>query len=77
MTKKVRVGHKYRYNPVLFDRGICSPYGAQINQLIEGDIVTVVNKYGCPRANIMGMCYIEKDGKFMGMVCTNSLEDLK
>lgn len=69
MNKKVRVGSKYRFEPVIMDA--CMP----VNQgLKRGDIVKVINKYGCPKANTMGQCYVEKDGVFMGMVCTNSLE---
>ena len=70
MNRKVRVGSKYKYEPVPLDRFISPPIG----DLKEGDIVTVVNKYGCPKANTMGQCYVEKDGVFMGMVCTNSLK---
>jgi hypothetical protein len=39
----------------------------------KGDTVTVVNLPGCPRANTMGMCHVARDGKFAGMVMTNSL----
>ena len=73
MAKKVRVNKTYRYNPVPFD--ISNPAIPKLLQ--KGDIVKVVNLPGCPRANTMGMCYVQKDDKFAGMVCTNSLEDLK
>ena len=33
----------------------------------------VVNLPGCPKANTMGHCYVEKQGRFAGMVHTNSL----
>jgi hypothetical protein len=72
-NKKVRVNSKYRYNPVFLDKFKPAIPGA----LVKGDIVKVVNKFGCPPANTMGMAYVEKDGKFCGMVCCNSLEDLK
>ena len=73
MSKKVRVNKTYRYNPVPFD--VFNPAIPKL--LVKGDVVKVVNKPGCPPANTFGMCYVEKDGKFAGMVCTNSLEDLK
>jgi hypothetical protein len=67
-NRRVRVGSSYRFDPVLFD--VCNPpFGA-----VKGDTVTVVNLPGCPKANTMGMCHISKDGKFAGMVCTNSLQ---
>jgi hypothetical protein len=67
-AKKVRVGSKYIYEPVPFD--MCNPpFGCE-----KGDEVKVVNLHGCPKANTMGMCYVEKNGKFAGMVCTNSLK---
>ena len=66
---KVRVGSMYSYDPVLMDM-LHPPFGNPD----KGDIVRVVNKHGCPKANTMGMCYIEDGhGKFLGMVCTNSL----
>ena len=68
---KVRANSTYRYIPVMMD--ICSPAH---QGLVEGDIVKVVNLHGCPKANTMGHCHIERDGKFMGMVHTNSLEKL-
>jgi hypothetical protein len=68
-TQRVRAGSWYAYNPVMMDV-INPPFGKPS----VGDIVKVVNKYGCPKANTMGMCYIENGfGEFMGMVCTNSL----
>ena len=45
--------------------------------LKSGDLVTVRNLHGCPKANTMGHCYVYKDGKFMGMVCCNSLHTKK
>lgn len=67
--KKVRVGSIYAYDPVLMD--VCSP---PFGNPEKGDIVRVVNKFGCPPANTMGMCYIERlDGEFLGMVSVNSL----
>ena len=68
MNKRVRVGKPYIFDPVFFDVSN-PPFGAK-----RGDVVYVVNLHGCPKANTMGMCHIEKDGKFAGMVCTNSLK---
>lgn len=66
---RVRVGSKYTFNPVFFD--VLNP-PANL-PLAPGDVVKVVNLYGAPKANTMGMCYVEKDGVFAGMVMTNSL----
>jgi len=66
---KVRVGSLYAYHPVMMDV-LHPPFGNPEN----GAILRVINKHGCPKANTMGMCYVETmDGEFMGMVCTNSL----
>ena len=67
---KVRVGTKYVYMPVLLDAAD-PPFGVR-----AGDIVRVVNLPGCPKANTMGHCHVEKDGKFAGLVCTGSLKKL-
>lgn len=72
MYKKVRVDKQYKYNPVPLDRFHPAIPGA----LTKGDTVKVVNMPRCPPANTMGHCYVEKNGKFCGLVCTNSLEDL-
>lgn len=73
MNRKVRVKSLYAYYPVPLD--MCNPPFGVIE---EGQIVRVINKYGCPKANTMGMCYIEtyNEGLFVGMVCTNSLKPL-
>jgi len=64
---RVRVGSRYTYEPVPFDR--CNPpFG-----VTAGDTVTVINLPGAPKANTMGMCYVAKGGVFGGMVMTNSL----
>ena len=68
-NRKVRVKSKYFYYPVMWDV-LNPPFG----NVSEGQAVRVVNKAGCPKANTMGMCYIESlTGEFLGMVCTNSL----
>lgn len=76
--RKVRVGSMYVYKPVMLDL-IDSHTG-----LVEGDIVKVINVHGCPPANTMGHCYVEavrarriQAGQFAGMVCCNSLMNLK
>lgn len=69
MSKKVRVGKAYRFEPVFFDVS-SPPFGAE-----PGDVVRVINLPGRPKANTMGRCHIEKDGVFAGMVCTNSLSE--
>ena len=71
-TKRVRVGQQFIYRPNLFDF-LKGPVDLQ-----AGDRVQVVNLHGCPPANTMGMCYVKRvgvDEKFVGMVCTNSLEE--
>lgn len=66
MANKVVVGRRYRYVPVMLDK--------MDWDIPEGTIVRVVNQHGCPPANTMGHCYIETlEGKFIGLVCTNSL----
>jgi len=68
---KVRANSFYRFDPVPMDAIRPAHQG-----LVRGDIVKVVNLYGCPKANTMGQCHVEKDGVFMGMVSTNSLEKI-
>jgi len=69
--RKVRVGSKYVYDPVLFDK-----LNPPVVNVVRGQLVKVVNLRGCPPANTMGMCYINFNGIFAGMVCTNSLINL-
>jgi hypothetical protein len=70
---RVRVGARYRFDPVLFD--VLNP---PANVPLEtGDVVTVINLPGAPKANTMGMCYVAKGGVFAGMVMTNSLSPLR
>lgn len=68
-TNRVRVGSLYEYNPVLLDV-VDGRTGLQ-----KGAVVRVVNLPGAPKANVMGHCYVAdpNTGKFIGMVCTNSL----
>ena len=73
-NRKVRVNSIYSYDPDLFD--ILNP---PADGLVKGSIVRVINVHGCPKANTMGMCYVGDvaTGKFIGMVCTNSLTPAK
>ena len=68
--KKVRVNAVYAYDPVLLDV-IDGRTG-----LKKGDKVRVVNLPGCPKANVMGHCYVANPatGQFIGMVCVGSLK---
>ena len=68
-NRKVRAGAKYIFYPVILDRFRPSHKA----RLVPGDVVTVVNLYGCPKANTMGHCYVNLNGELAGMVCTNSL----
>ena len=70
--RRVRVRSNYIFQPVLIDRSYPKTW-----DLKSGDKVKVINLKGCPSANEMGHCYIEKDGTFLGMVCTNSLIPIK
>jgi hypothetical protein len=51
-------------------------YGVESGLLKKGDIVKTINKHGCPKFGTMGQGYIEKDGKFLGMVSLNSLQEI-
>lgn len=70
---KVRAGSKYYFYPVGLDSWSPANQG-----LTPGEQVTVVNLPGCPRANTMGHCHVNKaDGTFGGLVLTNSLSRTK
>jgi hypothetical protein len=71
--RRVRAGTTYRFDPVLIDR-TDPPWGVKDGRLGKGDLVKVVKLPGCPPPNSMGMAHIEVDGKFAGLVCTNSLQ---
>ena len=66
---KVRAGSTYIYHPTLLDL-IDGRTG-----LKSGEQVTVVKLPGCPKANTMGHCHVADPttGKFIGLVCCNSL----
>ena len=69
MANKVRVNGIYVYDPVLLDQ-----FDSR-TPLRKGDTVKVVNLPGCPKANTMGHCHVvdPETGKFIGLVCCNSL----
>ena len=68
-TNRVRVNVHYFYKPNLLD------LVDGRTDLKDGEEVVVVNLHGAPKANTMGHCYVGDTlhGKFIGMVCTNSL----
>ena len=71
---KIRASKKvWVYDPVLMDI-----YDARTD-LKPGDKVRVVKLPGCPPPGTMGMCHVGDpvDGKFIGLVCVNSLKDPK
>ena len=67
----VRVGSRYVYDPVLLDHidGRTS--------LQTGDVVTVMNLPGCPRAGVMAHCHVALNGRFAGLVHVNSLAPIR
>lgn len=70
---KVTVNAIYDYFPCLLD--VCDGR----TTLKAGDRVRVVNLYGCPKANVMGHCYVADPwtDKFIGMVATASLRSVR
>jgi hypothetical protein len=66
---KVRVNQLYRYSPNGLDR-----FDARADPQ-PGAVALVVNLPSAPPANTMGHCYVAEPttGKFIGMVCRNSL----
>lgn len=67
--KRVRVNSEYIYHACGLDR-----FDGRTG-LEDGTLVKVINMPGCPKANTMGHCYVAdpKTGKFIGLVCTGSL----
>lgn len=60
----------YIFQPVAFDR-----YQANTMNLPEGTRLRVIQPKGCPKNGTMGMAYTETlDGRFVGLVCVNSLQ---
>ncbi len=70
-TNRVRANGRYIYHPNLLDSADSR------TSLQSGDIVKVVNLPGCPRANTMGHCHVERDGRFAGLVHVNSLHTIE
>lgn len=70
---KVRVGQLYVYEA----NGMDQFHPVSTNTLRKGDVVKVINLPSAPRANTMGQCYVEKDGKFVCMVSCISLTRYK
>jgi len=70
---KVRAGTTYQYDPVGMD--VADP---PVGRPSKGDLLTVVNLNGCPKANTMEHCHVnDKDGRFAGLVSTNSLKKVR
>jgi hypothetical protein len=68
---KVQANREYIFYPNLLDRIDGR------TQLIPGSIVRVVNLHGCPPANTMQHAHVEFEGRFVGLVHTNSLHSKK
>lgn len=65
---KVRAGSIYAYRANSWDR-----FDSR-TCLRNGELVRVVNMHGCPKANTMGHCHVQRlDGQFIGLVCTASM----
>ena len=64
---KVRANASYIFYPNHLDR-----FDSRTS-LVAGDVVRVVNLPGCPKANTMGHAHVELNGRFAGLVHTNSL----
>ena len=66
---KVRKGQIFKFEAAgwdLIDRKANTP--------ANGAIVRVCTPHGCPPPNAMGHCFVETlEGKFIGLVSTNSL----
>lgn len=71
--RKVRTGTRYRYDPVPLD-----VIDARTS-LEPGTIVQVIRPYGCPAPGTMGHCHIgdADTGRFIGLVCVNSLKPIE
>jgi hypothetical protein len=68
---KVRAGSKYIFYPNMLDRIDGR------TELVPGSIVTVVRMPGCPPPNTMNHAHVNYNGRFAGLVHTNSLHSLK
>ena len=71
-NRRVRLGGIYQYTPVFFGQ-----YQQNTKDLPHGCRLRVIQPKGTPANGTMGMAYTETlDGKFIGLVCVNSLERL-
>lgn len=72
MLKRIRVNKLYKYVPTLLDQ-IDNRTGLE-----AGDIVRAIKSPpGCPPNGTMGHCYVgDRAGKFIGLVCCNSLQEV-
>jgi hypothetical protein len=70
-VRRVKAGRVYVFQPVGMDLWDSRTLGIK-----PGDLVRVVNLYGCPPANTMAHCHIETadGGEFAGLVMTASLQ---
>lgn len=64
-----RVGTRKRFEPVGLD-----VWDARANTPERGEVVTVVQPYGCPRNGTMGHCYVEGPSKGLALVLVASLQ---
>ena len=72
MPKRVRLGGVYRYEPNGFDQ-----FQHNTHDLPHGCRLRVIQPRNTPANGTMGMAYTETlEGKFIGLVCVNSLERL-
>ncbi len=74
---KVKVNQFYIFDPVGMDI-----YRPANQGLVAGEIVQVTNLPGCPKANTMGHCHVNRRSElglaweFAGLVLCNSLRPL-
>jgi hypothetical protein len=74
LMARVRVGSLYYFHRAGWD--LIDPKRVDI---CEGTLVRVINMRGCPPANTMGHCFVERAAtkEFLGLVCTASLQPVK
>lgn len=67
---RVRKGQVFTFKACGWD-----VYDRRANTPADGTRVRVCTPRGCPPPNAMGHCFVETmDGKFLGLVHTNSLQ---
>ncbi len=68
---RVRANSRYTFTASRMDIVMPMAYAELVE---DGDTVRVINMHGCPKANTMGMAYIETlAGEFIGLCSTGSL----